>query len=332
MIFIKSKKFDATTYDVEKWLNYYDCKYKRINNHPLEFKEILIKNNQKEINIKINIEDYILQTKFPLTFWFRQSDKSNFKIPQIPDFICNPFDIYNNIYDERKDLKDYIYEKIIESSENRRISNPFLGNINKLLVLDKAKKIKIQIPDFIITNKKKYLKQFINKNKKIIIKPLSNIVTIKVNDSNYLPYSTVINQKMLDNLPVTFFPSFFQQYIDKLFEIRTFYLNEKFYSMAMFTQTSKKTKVDFRNYDYSKPNRTIPFNLPKYFEDLLLELFKQLKINSGSVDIIYGIDKKYYFLEINPVGQFGMVSKPCNYYLEQKIAKELYKYEESISK
>lgn len=29
----------------------------------------------------------------------------------------------------------------------------------------------------------------------------------------------------------------------------------------------------------------------------------------------------FYFLEINPVGQFGMVSGPCNYKIEKLIAK-----------
>lgn len=45
-----------------------------------------------------------------------------------------------------------------------------------------------------------------------------------------------------------------------------------------------------------------------------------LDLNCGSIDMILGNDGLYYFLEVNPVGQFGMVSGPCNYYLERKIA------------
>jgi hypothetical protein len=41
--------------------------------------------------------------------------------------------------------------------------------------------------------------------------------------------------------------------------------------------------------------------------------------------LIYAKDSNYYFLEVNPEGQLGMVSLPCNYYLEKKIAKELIK-------
>jgi len=33
----------------------------------------------------------------------------------------------------------------------------------------------------------------------------------------------------------------------------------------------------------------------------------------------------FIFLEINPVGQFGMTSIPCNYFLEKKIAEHLIK-------
>jgi D-alanine-D-alanine ligase-like ATP-grasp enzyme len=47
---------------------------------------------------------------------------------------------------------------------------------------------------------------------------------------------------------------------------------------------------------------------------------QKLKLNTGSIDMIYTNDSKFIFLEVNPVGQFGMVSKPCNYNLEKKIA------------
>ena len=48
-----------------------------------------------------------------------------------------------------------------------------------------------------------------------------------------------------------------------------------------------------------------------------------LKLNSGSIDLVYTKDEDYYFLEVNPVGQFAMVSEPCNYYLEKIVAQKL---------
>jgi len=37
------------------------------------------------------------------------------------------------------------------------------------------------------------------------------------------------------------------------------------------------------------------------------------------LDLIYSKENEYAFLEINPVGQFGMVSYLCNYHLRQFI-------------
>jgi hypothetical protein len=45
-----------------------------------------------------------------------------------------------------------------------------------------------------------------------------------------------------------------------------------------------------------------------------------MNLNTGSIDLICTKSGEYVFLEVNPVGQFSMVSFPCNYYLEEKIA------------
>ena len=63
-------------------------------------------------------------------------------------------------------------------------------------------------------------------------------------------------------------------------------------------------------------------------KEKILSFAKYFNLNSGSFDIIKDKKGKYIFLEVNPVGQFGMVSQPCNYNLEQKIAKYLIKISE----
>jgi len=93
--------------------------------------------------------------------------------------------------------------------------------------------------------------------------------------------------------------------------------------MAIFSQNDEQTKTDFRVYNYDKPNRCVPFKLPVEIENKLNKLMKILDFESGSIDIIYGTDNNFYFLEINPIGQIGMVSYPCNYMLEKEIAREL---------
>ncbi len=49
----------------------------------------------------------------------------------------------------------------------------------------------------------------------------------------------------------------------------------------------------------------------------------KLDLNCGSIDMIVNTKNEFIFLEVNPVGQFGMVSEPCNYFLEKKVAEFL---------
>ncbi|HEY0036114.1 MAG TPA: hypothetical protein VGB66_05465, partial [Longimicrobium sp.] len=50
---------------------------------------------------------------------------------------------------------------------------------------------------------------------------------------------------------------------------------------------------------------------------------ESLEMRTGSIDLIRTRDGRHVFLEVNPAGQFGMVSHPCNYGLEKKVAEYL---------
>jgi glutathione synthase/RimK-type ligase-like ATP-grasp enzyme len=89
--------------------------------------------------------------------------------------------------------------------------------------------------------------------------------------------------------------------------------------MAIFSQNDDQTKTDFRKYNNEKPNRNIRYSLPKDVEDKVQKLMQVLDLNCGSLDFIKSGDL-YYFLEVNPVGQFANVAYHCNYPLFKKIA------------
>ena len=95
------------------------------------------------------------------------------------------------------------------------------------------------------------------------------------------------------------------------------------YSMAILSQLDPQTSIDFRNYNMTKPNRTVPFKLPTQVESKLIELMTALSQQTGSIDMVVTDEKEFVFLEVNPVGQYGMVSYPCNYDLNVKMAEYL---------
>jgi len=93
--------------------------------------------------------------------------------------------------------------------------------------------------------------------------------------------------------------------------------------MAIFSQSDAKTKVDFRNYNDEKPNRMVPYKLPCDIEKKIDVFMKKINLNNGSIDFILTEKNEYFFLEVNPAGQYGMIEQACFYGLDEKIAKIL---------
>jgi hypothetical protein len=211
------------------------------------------------------------------------------------------------------------------SSNFKRVGNPFVLYVDKLKLSDYARKCGLLVPETYIISKRDDLLDLFESGKKYITKGISD--TYKYySDATYdlsAQTSIVHKEDILKAADETFFPSFIQEFIPKYIDLRIFYLKKKFYSMAIFSQLDEQTKTDFRNYNHSKMNRMVPFNLPSLIQKKLTRLLNMFELDTCSVDFCIGLDEKYYLLDINPVGQYGFVSHNCNYYLDREFANEL---------
>ncbi len=203
------------------------------------------------------------------------------------------------------------------------LSHPDTARTNKFHMLRHAHARGVDIPKTLITNDKRTLAEFREKHGEIILKCVSDPDIFTSGDELYSMFTNVFEKEHIDSLPDRFFPVLVQQKIEKAWEIRSFFLDGAFYSMAIFSQDNTKTAVDFRHYDFENPNRTVPFLLGEELEAKLAALMGDLSLNTGSFDLIRGVDGRTYFLEVNPVGMFGMVGLPCNMHLRKKIAEYL---------
>lgn len=317
-IVIQSDSNDGSTDDIISWIKFLSNKeisfffddYK-INN----FEVLLDLDNSyvKINNTKININD---------SFWYRRGFLEHSSQNNSPLFNSLYANLYKN--NEKTILNTINNCDFFEGSINRQTDN----DIEKLQMLFLCKKIGILVPDVLISDNRENVLQFIKRHKKVITKSLRHASTLFRYKEKLVQFGSgtiLIDEVIYNQYGKHFSLSLFQRYIEKKYEIRSFYLNGQFKSMAIFSQANEKTKVDFRNYDYENPNRLTPYQLPKELEYKLKKLMEQLKMNSGSIDIIYTPNNEYYFLEINPIGQFQWLSRHCNYNIEKLIALELCK-------
>lgn len=204
-----------------------------------------------------------------------------------------------------------------EFLKDKRWLNHYL-NVNqmtKIGCLMMAQELGIKIPQTYITNNSNNL----NYNQSYITKSIKDATVLDIEDKIFYFFTNEIREKKIRSYE-NFFPSLFQEKINKEYELRIFHLNGKNYSMAIFSQTDNQTSTDYRQYNYVNPNRLVPYTLPNDVDQKISSLMKKLGLNTGSLDMIKADDGEYYFLEINPSGQFRMTSFPCGYNLHIEVA------------
>ena len=320
MILIITSKNDQSSCHVMEWLAYYKEDFFVITDH--ENFEILKLSPSGKFTIKI--KNRIINSYEIKSVWYR---RGALKLPFVKFKSFNKnndiFHRFQAFYDiEKHGLCNFLNYCL---NDFKNVNNELFSRVNKLMVLKTVEKVGLTIPETIVTSHKTVLIDFLKQHKKVITKPAIESLYFNDKHNNYCfgAYTESVTDDLLSEYGDIFAPSLFQACISKVFEVRTFYLEEEFYSMAIFSQLNEQTAIDFRHYDKKTPNRNVPFKLPSEIEEKIVELMKKTRINSASIDMIYGMDKNFYFLEINPVGQFGMTSHPCNYYLERRIANKL---------
>jgi ATP-GRASP peptide maturase of grasp-with-spasm system len=317
MILIKSNADDYSTTQVAKWLKHYNAEFLRLNDATL-LKDLKITNGE----ISFTHENKTITLSEVAKYWYRRGRWDTFQRKNLQQVTDKAFHRYLNYFNKEaeRDVINRIEEVLAEKSVNRYQTS---SNINKLAVLKTCETLEIKTPDTLVTNSKTILKEFVIKHGEVITKAVNNLDP-RIKGEVYADVMTKkITLETLAKLPDQFNVSLFQNLVEKKFEIRAFFFVDTFYSMAIFSQSDDQTKVDFRNYNMESPNRCVPYQLPTALETKLKKLLKLYDLNSASLDIIYTADNEYSFLEINPIGQFDMTSKPCNYFLDEVIANYL---------
>lgn len=302
MILIITEEADYSSSLVINWLLFYKIDFVRINENDIlkvEFlkDDFIISNN--EIAFKFS------QIK---GMWYRRGFL-NLKIDLTSDSEIN---FFRKI--EFKKVLEFIYFKLSKLPHINKFEN---SDVNKLVVCEYAQQFGLKVPEEYLLNYKKDITKLVN-IEKYATKSITGSTILHYGSHYIIGYTSLI--KDIKYIPESFFISLVQKYIQKKYELRIFYLHKVFYSMAIFSQNDKQTKTDFRNYNRNNPNRNVAFELPNSIKIKLINLMDKLELNSGSIDMIVTPDNDFVFLEVNPIGQYGMVSNPCNYYLHKKIA------------
>lgn len=203
------------------------------------------------------------------------------------------------------------------------LTRPTEARINKISALRIAAELGFDVPATIITNSRAELEAFRDKHGRIITKAISDGTAFYVGDMRCVTFTEEVGPADIAGLPERFLPTLVQELLVKKYELRIVYLAGRLYPAAIFSQSDPRTQIDFRHYNRQRPNRNVPYQLDPEIEESIRRLMGALGLTTGSLDFVRTADDRLVFLEVNPVGQFGMVSGLCNYNIEKDVAEYL---------
>jgi ATP-GRASP peptide maturase of grasp-with-spasm system len=329
MILIFSTARDLSTLDVMQWIQHLDSEAKVLRINSDEQYRIGLTLEDDDFSVALDEEAFRLSDVS--SAWLRKGDfwfKGLFqRVESSPSSVFTAH-LNEKLHLENRRLREHFHHLLRKHSHVLGSANG--STPNKMVALDLAREVGLRTPSFSVTTSRSQAQGLLDSGRKYVSKAASDglyLFDTTESRSGYFTYTEAVSPSHVAGLEESVPPSLFQEYIEKEFELRIFFLDDVFHAAAIFSQRDARTQVDYRKYNYERPNRVVPFTLPEEVTDKLSRLAARLDLNTGSIDMIVDKAGEYYFLEVNPVGQFGPNSAACNQSIECLIARRLLAHE-----
>lgn len=193
--------------------------------------------------------------------------------------------------------------------EDRWLNSPFaiLRAEDKPRQLSLAKSLGFNVPETLITNDFTQAERFTAAGG-VIGKPLRHALIERDEIGEVLFSSRFDPLGAEDRDSVSMAPIILQREVKKRCDVRVTVVGAKVFAAAIHSQDHEETEVDWRK--GSRPDlRHEALDLPRELKELCIQLTRQLDLSFGAIDLILDEDGAFWFLEINPNGQWAWIER-----------------------
>ncbi|MFB4169923.1 hypothetical protein [Virgibacillus sp. JSM 102003] len=310
-VLIISNSLDFTTDYVCVELEARKIPYLRLNRD--EFDKYNIRLEVKDTSLFVNIKDR--------DYWITERDLISIYY-RAPIYLR---DIYQTNIETEEQLYRTQWTSFIRNlsifEDVRWLNNPtstFKAE-NKILQLKYAQLIGFDYPDTTVLNST-YGVQLVD-NKKYIVKSLDTAV-LKIEDNEAFVYSMALFGREIKESNLRSSPVILQEYIEPKVDIRVTVIKKEIYAVKILKE-NKGIKGDWRLHKYSLSY--IPIEIPFDIANKCREILEKFDLAFGAIDLAKSGDK-YYFIEVNPTGEWAWLVDNAN----QLIFKSICDYLERV--
>jgi MvdC family ATP-grasp ribosomal peptide maturase len=194
---------------------------------------------------------------------------------------------------------------------------------NKLRQLRIASEVGFVIPQTLVTNKAESAREFFWQVKGKMVSKLLTPLSQSMEYTPFFLYTSIVKEEDLqDAESLRHCPMVFQEQIPKQQELRVVYVNGNIFVGALNADVYAAAKVDWRQPDIDI-GAWQHHQLPDEVVRRLKALMMRFGLLFGVFDFILTPSGEYVFLEINPVGEWGMLEKDLDLPIASAIADAL---------
>ncbi len=198
--------------------------------------------------------------------------------------------------------------------KQRWISHP--GNIlranHKVEQLFRAKAMGFKVPETIATSSFDRVLSFCKKSKSgIIAKPLYSGYLQRENPSeDTVIYTTALTEDDLRQYEMSLrsCPTLFQERIDKHYDVRVTVVDNEIFAVRMEAMDEGHQRLDIRRDNFAGVHHT-PIECPDHIRSTINTFVRSYGIRFGALDFVIDHWDQWYFLELNPNGQWAWMDQ-----------------------
>ena len=195
---------------------------------------------------------------------------------------------------------------------------------NKIEQLIVAKIIGFFIPETLVSLTPKSISVFLEHNKKVIAKAVKHGF-VNSEGKVLLAGTRQLPSDYIDQISsFAAIPMLYQEEITREADYRVVVVGDQIFATAITMMTSTDELVDWRIADITgvaiEHERKI---LPADIENQCFSIVRHFGLNYASIDLIKDREGKYYFLELNPNGQWAWIEQLTGYPIRDAIIDRL---------
>jgi glutathione synthase/RimK-type ligase-like ATP-grasp enzyme len=186
---------------------------------------------------------------------------------------------------------------------------------NKIEQLSVAKSMGFSIPETLVSCSEPAVRAFFTAQaRRVICKAVKHGFTRHENTA------TVATTQRIDDSFLKHFHDYaavamiYQREIPKTFDVRVTVVGDNVFATAIHSQDHTETQVDWRLWDVSDFDlKHEPIALPNALSEACRRITRHFRLKYSAIDLVLGTDGRFYFLEMNPNGQWAWIERKAGH-------------------